>query len=61
MTRQTRAEAAAQAADYRHQEQGPADAPRQRTATTYLHCTHPETGLQVVFIPGEAIPEWAVT
>lgn len=25
----------------------------------YLHTTHPDTGNEVVFVPGEALPEWA--
>lgn len=25
----------------------------------YLHAVHPETGLEVVFVPGEALPVWA--
>lgn len=25
----------------------------------YLHTTHPDTGVDVVFVPGEAIPQWA--
>jgi hypothetical protein len=28
-------------------------------ATDYLHLVHPDTGLDVVFVPGEAIPQWA--
>lgn len=28
-------------------------------ALDYLHITHPETGNEVVFVPGEALPEWA--
>ncbi len=30
------------------------------TCTDYLHTTHPETGVEVVFVPGEALPEWAL-
>ncbi len=30
-----------------------------RICTDYLNTTHPETGLDVVFVPGEALPEWA--
>ena len=26
----------------------------------YLHVVHPDTGLDVVFIPGEALPDWLV-
>lgn len=28
-------------------------------ALDYLHTTHPDTGNEVVFVPGEALPEWA--
>lgn len=28
-------------------------------ALDFLHTTHPETGNEVVFVPGEALPEWA--
>ncbi|MDP9692702.1 UNVERIFIED_ORG: hypothetical protein J2X79_000231 [Arthrobacter globiformis] len=28
-------------------------------ALDYLHAVHPDTGLEVVFTPGEALPEWA--
>lgn len=28
-------------------------------ATDYVHTTHPDTGVDVTFIPGEALPEWA--
>lgn len=30
-----------------------------RISTGYLNTTNPETGAKVVFVPGEAIPEWA--
>jgi len=33
---------------------------RYATALDYLHTTHPETGIEVVFVPGEALPEWAM-
>jgi hypothetical protein len=29
-------------------------------ATDYGHTVHPETGEDVVFIPGEALPDWVV-
>ena len=29
-----------------------------RVAPYLLHRVHPETGLDVVFIPGELLPEW---
>lgn len=28
-------------------------------AADYVHTTHPDTGVDVTFIPGEALPEWA--
>lgn len=34
--------------------------PAPRIATDYVHTTHPDTGLQVVFVPGERLPAWAV-
>ncbi|RKO24501.1 hypothetical protein D7Z96_08710 [Pseudarthrobacter phenanthrenivorans] len=30
-----------------------------RISTGYLNTTHPDTGLDVVFVPGEQLPEWA--
>lgn len=30
-----------------------------RLATDYVHTTHPDTGIEVVFVPGEALPPWA--
>lgn len=30
-----------------------------RTNREYLHLVHPVTGLEVVFVPGEALPQWA--
>lgn len=31
-----------------------------RLCVTYLHTVHPDTGNEVVFVPGEALPDWAV-
>lgn len=31
-----------------------------RVCTDYLHTTHPDTGLDVVFVPGETLPDWAL-
>ncbi len=31
-----------------------------RTAPGYVHAVSPETGDPVVFVPGEALPDWAV-
>lgn len=33
---------------------------RYAIALDYLHATHPETGFDVVFVLGEALPEWAM-
>lgn len=30
-----------------------------RVSVGYLHAVQPETGVEVVFVPGEALPEWA--
>lgn len=30
------------------------------TARDYVHTTHPDTGLDVVFVPGETLPQWLV-
>lgn len=35
--------------------------PAPRIATDWLHATHPDTGLAVVFKAGEALPDWAPT
>ncbi|RFA14515.1 hypothetical protein B7R22_09855 [Subtercola boreus] len=32
---------------------------RQRIVQDYLTAVHPDTGLDVVFVPGEAAPDWA--
>jgi hypothetical protein len=29
------------------------------TATDWVHTTHPDTGTDVVFVPGETLPAWA--
>jgi hypothetical protein len=31
-----------------------------RISQGYLHTVHPDTGNDVVFVPGEALPDWAV-
>jgi hypothetical protein len=36
----------------------PPDTTGTRLATDYIHTTHPDTGLDVVFVPGEAVPDW---
>lgn len=35
------------------------DAYAGRINRDYMHCVNPDTGLEVVFVPGEALPEWA--
>lgn len=52
------AEARATAADEAVQEQGDGTIRPPRTATTYVQAVHPDTGLAVTFVPGEALPEW---
>ncbi|MEQ4518501.1 hypothetical protein ABLI39_03945 [Pseudarthrobacter sp. B907] len=31
-----------------------------RISAGFLHTVHPDTGNDVVFVPGEALPDWAV-
>lgn len=31
-----------------------------RVSLGYLHTVHPDTGQEVVFVPGEALPDWAI-
>lgn len=57
-TTNERAERAAIERDEAAQERGEGAARAQRVATDYVHTTHPETGRKVVFVPGEALPEW---
>lgn len=33
--------------------------PIARHAVGYVHAKHPDTGLDVVFVPGERLPAWA--
>jgi hypothetical protein len=48
-------------ADLRAQERAAADAPKVPVvAKQYIHAVHPEHGEGVVFVPGEALPGWAV-
>lgn len=47
----------------KHPESGPAlsiNTNRYRFALDYLHATNPDTGADVVFVPGEALPDWAM-
>ncbi|WPU08096.1 hypothetical protein [Pseudarthrobacter oxydans] len=32
----------------------------ERISQGYLHTVHPDTGNEVVFVPGEALPAWAM-
>ena len=45
-------------ADRATQERGPYDARVPKVAPHLLHRVHPETGLDVVFIVGELLPDW---
>jgi hypothetical protein len=45
-------------ADAATQERGPLDVRASIVAPYLLHRVHPETGLDVVFIPGELLPGW---
>ena len=58
MAGQTRAEAAAAKRDASAQEKGGPLLNRQRIARTYVQAKHPDTGLAVTFVPGEALPRW---
>ncbi|MGO4662914.1 hypothetical protein AB4Z14_13690 [Terrabacter sp. 2TAF16] len=53
-----RAERAAQAMDEAAQESGRAKVRPHRFTADWLSATHPETGLEVVFKPGERLPDW---
>lgn len=45
-------------ADRVRQERGPSNARVGRTARGHIHTSHPDTGLDVVFLPGELLPDW---
>jgi hypothetical protein len=51
-------EARAAQVDAATQERGPRDARVPKVAPYLLHRVHPETGLDVVFIVGELLPDW---
>jgi hypothetical protein len=51
-------EAKAARVDAARQERGPHDARVSHVAPHLLHRVHPETGLDVVFIAGELLPDW---
>ncbi|MEZ0580396.1 hypothetical protein [Nocardioides sp. MH1] len=52
------AEALAAAADERTQEKGAPVVRPARLARGYIQTVHPDTGLAVTFVPGEALPAW---
>lgn len=54
----TKEERAAALADQRAQERAASNARVGRTARGYVNATHPDTGLDVVFLPGELLPAW---
>lgn len=54
-----RAEAKALEDDLAAQELGSSRVLPPRLARSYVQAVHPETGLAVVFVPGEALPPWA--
>jgi hypothetical protein len=53
----SREERAAEA-DRRAQERGSANAKVGRTSRGFINAKHPDTGLDVVFLPGELLPDW---
>lgn len=58
-TRDERDEVEAFAADHAAQERAGAKAASiGRLASGMVHATHPDTGLAVVFMPGEMLPGW---
>ncbi|MGQ0465500.1 MAG: hypothetical protein ACT4QG_09285 [Sporichthyaceae bacterium] len=59
--REARVEAEAVEADRRAQEVGPGltTNPSARVARTYVRATSPD-GVDVVFVPGEALPAWVL-
>lgn len=55
---ETPAERRTRKRDESKQERGPATVKVGRTARTFVHAVHPDTGIDVVFLPGELLPEW---
>lgn len=45
-------------ADRRAQERGPSNAKVGRISRGFINAKHPDTGLDVVFLPGELLPDW---
>lgn len=60
---ETLPEREAAALERRGRRPAPERARRMRSfhAPYHWHTTHPDTGLEVVFTPGEALPPWAIT
>ena len=59
----TQRELRERAADERAQERASTQDPVHRLGTVapgYVHVKDPKTGEELVFVPGEALPEWAV-
>jgi len=56
--RETTSERCSRKKDQRRRSPDPAAARLGRTARDYVHATHPDTGLDVVFRPGELLPDW---
>lgn len=52
-------EARAAAEDSAVQELGPNDSHLHVQSPAYLYAVHPDTGLDITFVPGEALPAWA--
>jgi hypothetical protein len=55
---ETKSERAARKRDQSTQERASASLKVGRTARTFVHAVHPDTGTDVVFLPGELLPEW---
>ncbi len=54
----TAAEERAHDADEAAQERAASDARTGRVSPGFVHATHPDTGVAVVFLPGELLPSW---
>lgn len=56
----TRAEEAAQAADWAAQQRAPGGHNIGTPSPGFIRATHPDHGESVVYVPGELLPEWVV-
>ena len=60
--REAAREEAAAAVEYEKAQRAAIPAPEAQappvTADDYVHAVHPDTGLDVVFVPGETLPDW---